>query len=149
MMQLLPHMLRGVFAVAALTGPALAQDAPSGRDSAEIDRVLQQSAADWSRGDLASFMRSYEDAPNTAFVTGGGLLRGYAAIKAHYAARYGSGQKMGSLRLDIVDEQGLGPAFALVTGRFALSGPIVASGIFTLIFHKSLAGWRITYDHTS
>ncbi len=147
-MRLFPHMFRGVVAV-ALTGSAWAQDAVSGQDRAEIDRVLQQSAADWSRGDLAAFMRSYEDAPNTAFVISGGLLRGYAAIKAHYAARYGTGQKMGSLRLDVLEERGLAPAYALVTGHFALSGPTVAAGVFTLIFHKTPAGWRITYDHTS
>jgi uncharacterized protein (TIGR02246 family) len=118
-------------------------------DARAINQVLQQSAADWSRGDLAAFMRSYEDFPSTEFVTPGGLLQGYSAIKAHYAARYGTGQNMGALQLTILDERGLSPAYALVTGRFTLAGPTTAHGIFTLVFHKTPAGWRITYDHTS
>ena len=143
------RFLQCMIMAAALSGPARAQDPVAADDARAITQVLQQSAADWSHGDLSAFMRSYEDSPATAFATPGGLLQGYSAIKAHYAARYGTGQNMRALQLTILDERGLSPAYALVTGRFTLAGPTTAHGIFTLIFHKSPAGWRITYDHTS
>ena len=45
---------------------------------------MQDSAKDWSRGDLPGFMRSYENAPDTAYVTPQGLIRGYDALTSHY-----------------------------------------------------------------
>ena len=133
-----------------LATQALAQPA----DQAAIAEVLQDSARDWSRGDLSGFMQSYEDAPQTAFVTSQGLITGFAALKSHYAAKYGSGAHgMGQLALAIIDDRPIAPDYALVTGRFRLSRPAAdggnATGIFTLLMHRTARGWRIAYDHTS
>ena len=99
-------------------------------------------------------MRSYEDGPRTAFVTPGGLITGYGALQSHYAAKYGSGtNRMGRLALTILEDRPLSADYALVTGRFALARPAAqggdATGIFTLLMHRTKAGWRIAYDHTS
>ncbi len=123
-------------------------------DDSAITQVLQKSAADWSRGDLAAFMQSYEDAAGTSFVTKTGLIAGYAALKSYYAAHYASGgKKMGRLALAILENRPLSPEFALVTGRFNLTRNAAdgsdASGIFTLLMHRTPSGWRIAYDHTS
>ncbi len=133
-------------------GGAFAQGVDA--DRAAIEAVLQASARDWSRGDLSAFMRSYENAPGTAYVTQGGLLKGYDALRAHYAQKYGAGtHTMGQLTLTVLDDRTLSHDFALVTGRFALSRTAAeggdASGIFTLLMHRTAQGWRIEYDHTS
>ncbi len=118
-----------------------------------IEQVLQDSAADWSRGDLPAFMRCYENAPETAFVTGHGLLKGYDALSQHYAKAYGTGKAMGKLSLSVIEDRPLGTDYALVTGHFMLTRPRAdggnADGIFTLLFHRAASGWRIAYDHTS
>ncbi len=123
-------------------------------DRAAIEQVLQTSAKDWSRGNLPAFMQSYENAPETSFVTPGGLLKGYENLQSHYAAKYASGtNKMGQLSLTLLDDRPLPPDYALVTGRFALSRPVAdggnAAGIFTLLMHRTARGWLIAYDHTS
>ncbi len=137
-----------------LATAARAQFAAAPGDRAAIERVLQDSAKDWSQGDLAGFMRSYENAPETAFVTPQGLIRGYDALKSHYALKYGSGAGgLGQLALALLDDRPISADYALVTGRFTLGRPAAqggdASGIFTLLMHRTPQGWRIAYDHTS
>ena len=115
-----------------------------------IEQVLQDSAADWSRGDLSAFMRCYENAPETAFVTGHGLLKGYDALSQHYAKAYGTGKAMGKLSLTVIEDRSLGTNYALVTGTFTLTREAAdARGVFTLVFHHTASGWKIAYDHTS
>jgi len=123
-------------------------------DQAAISKTLQASAAAWSRGDLAAFMQCYDDGPNTAYVKSTGVVQGFAAIRDMYASRYGAaGHGMGRLSLEITNYRQLGAAYALVTGRFALARPKAdggdASGVFSLVFHRSSSGWHIIYDHTS
>ena len=131
-----------------------AQPAPGATaDRAAIAQVLQTSAKDWSAGNLSAFMQSYENAPETAYVTPKGLIKGYDALKSHYAANYASGtNKMGQLALALLEDRPISADYALVTGRFALTRPASdggnASGIFTLLMHRTALGWRIAYDHT-
>ncbi len=138
---------RHLAALLLAAAPACAQTPPA---DATVAQVLAASAADWSRGDLAAFMAaSYENAPRTAFMTQAGLITGYDAIKAYYAAHYGT-HTLGQLTLAITDSRPLDPAYVLVTGRFNLKrerGPV--AGNFTLLMHHSAAGWRIAYDHSS
>ena len=115
-----------------------------------VEQVLQDSAADWSRGDLPAFMRCYENSPDTAFVTGHGLLKGHDALSQHYAKAYGTGKAMGKLSLSVIEDRPLGTDYALVTGTFTLTRAAAdAQGVFTLVFHHTASGWKIAYDHTS
>jgi ketosteroid isomerase-like protein len=122
-------------------------------DQAAVSKALQASAASWSRGDLTAFMQCYEDSPNTEYVKSTGVVEGFPAIHDMYAARYGNGHAMGKLSLELANYRQLGAAYALVTGRFALarakSDGGDATGIFSLVFHRSKSGWHIIYDHTS
>jgi ketosteroid isomerase-like protein len=124
-------------------------------DQDAISKALQTSAAAWSRGDLAAFMQCYEESPNTEYVKSTGVVEGFPAIRDMYAARYGNGatHTMGRLSLEIANYRQLGAAYALVTGRFSLARPKTdggdATGIFSLVFHRSKSGWHIIYDHTS
>ncbi len=127
--------------------------ADASADKAAVMTALQDSAAAWSRGDLNGFMQCYEASPDTLYIGAHGLVRGADAIRATYAAHYGQGAAMGHLSLTVLDYRPLGTGFALLTGRFALQKPgssaAPATGIFTLVFHKSPSGWHIIADHTS
>jgi ketosteroid isomerase-like protein len=118
-----------------------------------VSKLLQASAAAWSRGDLASFMQCYEESPTTEYVKNTGVVEGYTAIHDMYASKYGTGHAMGRLSLELMAYRQLGAAYALATGRFSLARPKPeggdATGIFTLVFHRAKAGWHIIYDHTS
>jgi len=144
------------FLMIAVGLTAGARAAPSAaHDQADVTAALEASAAAWSRGDLHSFMRAYENSPGTFYVTHTGVVTGYEAIEAMYGARFaGKGPgALGKLSLSVLSFRPLGPGFALVTGRFLLHHPDShtsdATGIFTLVFHKSAAGWGIVSDHTS
>jgi ketosteroid isomerase-like protein len=123
-------------------------------DRRDIESALQASGLAWSNGDLAGFMKVYENAPATTYIGKAGPLRGYGAIHDMYAARFGGVPGgLGQLTFTLLECRKLGPDFALVTGRFNLqrkpAGSAPATGIFTLVFHKSAAGWGIIRDHTS
>jgi ketosteroid isomerase-like protein len=141
--------MRRVIMAAAVCIATQARAQPAG-----ITTVLNQSAADWSRGDIDAFMRSYEDSPQTEFITSAGPIHGYAAIRDHYLKKYGAAPHgLGQLSFTEVQTRSLSPDYALTTGRFTLKRPQTdggnATGIFTLLFHHSQTGWRIAYDHTS
>jgi hypothetical protein len=81
-----------LFAFGVCAGPVAAADGEQ-----TITGLLQRSAHDWNHGNLDAFMRGYEDSPATVYMSRSGVIHGYAAIRAHYATHYGSGQFFGSL----------------------------------------------------
>ena len=123
-------------------------------DRQAIGAVLDRSAAAWTRGDLDGFMACYEDAPDTSYVRPDGPVRGAAAVRAMYAARFRPGGRgMGRLSTELLDVRHLGVDYALVTGRYHLARTAAeggeAHGVFTLVFRRDPSGWRIISDHTS
>ena len=121
---------------------------------AEVQLVLDASAVAWSQGDLDGFMHCYEDAPSTTYLKRDGVVEGYKAIHDMYAARFGrNAASMGRLSMSLLNVRALGSDFALATGRYALRRAAAAGGdaggLFTLVFHRSAAGWRVISDHTS
>jgi uncharacterized protein (TIGR02246 family) len=121
---------------------------------AAIQAALDASAAAWSAGDLDRFMTCYENAPTTTYVSGTRFVHGYDAIRAMYAERFGGGSKaaMGQLTLEILDFRLLDKDRAYVVGRFHLHREAAAggdaSGLTTLVFKRSPAGWLIVADHS-
>ena len=146
-------------ALAGTPQPAAAARAEQGRSATMSDRqavaaVLDRSAAAWTRGDLDGFMACYEDGLETTYIRPDGPVRGAAAVRAMYAARFKTGgHGMGRLTTNLLDVRPLGADYALVTGRYRLERVTAeggdAQGVFTLVFHRSTAGWRIISDHTS
>jgi beta-aspartyl-peptidase (threonine type) len=110
-----------------------------------------RSADAWNRGDLDAFVGDYARDPETGFVSGGHLRRGYSWIRENYAPRFVSGARRDSLRFEEFNVRPLAPAVALVTARFILfsGGRTTASGPFTLIMERRPDGWKILHDHTS
>jgi uncharacterized protein (TIGR02246 family) len=119
---------------------------------AVIRHVLEQQVADWNRGDVQAFMKSYEDSPQTAFV-GQTVQYGYATILERYKKLYSSPAAMGKLTFTHLAIRVLDPAYASVTGNFHLersaAGGGNAEGIFSLLLKSTPQGWKIILDHTA
>lgn len=130
--------------IGLMAGPALADD----RD--DVAKVLADASAGWSRGELDTFMASYEKAPQINYVSGGKIIQGYDAIRAMYAPRFADPKAMPRLSTEVVDFDPLGADYAAVIGRFNLDLPNgeKATGLFSLVFHKTSDGWRIVSDHS-
>ena len=118
----------------------------------DILAVLHKQEADWNRSDLDAFATGYENSPDIVFM-GNPIARGYEQMKERYQRTYGTPEKRGKLTFTDLEVRMLGSEYASVIGRFQLertaAGGGPAKGYFTLIFHKSKAGWRIIQDHTS
>jgi ketosteroid isomerase-like protein len=137
-----------VLAVAACSAPP----AQSGNPPAEIVVMLQRSAADWNRGDLAGFMSDYARDSLTSYVSRGHVQYGWQALYDRYQADYfAPGKSRDSLAFEEVHVRALTPDFAYATARFKLmrGGSVVASGPFTLVLQKQGDRWKILHDHTA
>jgi uncharacterized protein (TIGR02246 family) len=118
----------------------------------EIRKVLDDQMLAWNRGDIPAFMSGYENSPDTTFV-GAEVSKGYAAVLERYRQKYSSKAKMGTLRFSDLEVRMLGADYANAIGRFHLDRTKeaggAANGIFTLLFRRTPAGWKIIVDHTS
>ena len=134
------------FCAAAVAAPAVAVTAQSG-----VADLLARSAGAWNRGDLDAFMQTYEDSPQTIYVSAKTVIHGYAGIRAHYAHAYRPGH-MGQLSISDLTVRPLGSDYATADARWHVARPASqggnASGLFTLVLHRNSHGWHIITDHT-
>jgi len=141
------HRIRIVPVILLLAATLHAQSAPDA-----IRQVLATQQAAWNRGDVVAFMQGYADSPETTFI-GRSVEHGYQKILARYKNAYATRDAMGQLDFTDLDVRMLGPDHAVVTGRFHLTrsaaGGGDAAGIFSLVFEKTPAGWKVILDHTS
>lgn len=118
-----------------------------------VQAAIDASAAGWTAGKLDQFMAVYDNAPTTTFVAGDKVVYGYQAIWDRYAKSYGApGKTLGKLTIETIDFRQLDPSNAFVIGRYHLAktdgtnGEL--SGLTTLLFHLTPAGWKIISDHS-
>ena len=131
---------------------------PNGGDEAEIRAAIQAQVEAWNHGDIPSFMKAYEESPDTTFI-GATLGKGYEPIRQRYLRSYSSPEQMGALSFKDLDirllPSGCGKSeIALVTGKFHLERTAKGEakkddGIFSLVWRKGAHGWKIILDHTS
>jgi hypothetical protein len=118
----------------------------------EIRGGLDAQVAAWNRGDIPGFMEGYDKSESTTFV-GTEITKGHAEVLARYLKKYPTREKMGTLRFSDIEMRMLGADYASVIGRFHLDRAAdaggEASGIFTLLFHRTGQGWKVILDHTS
>jgi ketosteroid isomerase-like protein len=119
---------------------------------AQIRAVLDEQVSAWNRGDIPGYMDGYDKSPATTFVSAT-VTKGHAEVLARYLSRYPTRDKMGTLKFSDLEVRPLDADYAVLIGRFHLDRKAEAggesSGIFTLLFHKTLNGWKIILDHTS
>jgi len=138
-----------VLLAGACCGAPAAGASDDATTTAAIASLLRTSAGYWNRGRLDDFMQSYENSPATTYVSSKSVIRGFKAIRAHYASSYRGGH-VGTLSMTNVAVRPLGTTYAVVVARWrlALHDGTRPSGIFSLVLHRGAAGWRIITDHS-
>ena len=124
--------------------------------TAEIRRMLDESAAAWNRGDLDGFMASYAPGEATTYIGRRGILRGPDQIRASYAPRFAPGFRRGTLRFEDFEVDLLAPgvanaiAYYVLTERTAAGADsTIARGPTSLVLRRLGTGWKIIHDHSS
>ena len=141
-----------VIAVIALNveTPAQTPAKPQTRIEAAIRAVIDSQRDAWNRGDIEGYMDGYARSADTVFVSGDNVTHGWQTVFDHYKKGYDSREKMGVLTFSDLEITALGKDSAVVVGRWHLQrAKDEPHGRFTLIFHKTKAGWKIIHDHTS
>lgn len=118
----------------------------------EIEGVLTAQVHAWNQGNVEEFMQGYWRSPKLEFYSGGSITLGWEQTLARYKQRYQSeGKEMGKLEFKDLNIDLLSSKAAVVTGKYqlTLSDGKTPHGIFTLIFKRMPAGWKIVHDHTS
>src|SRR6185312_16175175 len=109
-------------------------------DATQIQKMMNDSAEVWNRGDLNGFMAYYEDSPQTVYM-GRELVRGKKAILERYRKSYPTREAMGTVTFSEMEVRPLAGGFALLTGKFELkrtaAGGGPAWGRYTLIVHQT------------
>ena len=145
-----PRLLLAVVIVAFATVDAVAQKSTNAKSIVAIRAVLDAQAAAWNRGDIEGYMDGYDRSPDTVFVSGDRVNRGWQTVLDRYKKTYDSREKMGTLTFSDLEITILSKDAALVLGRWHLQGSKdEPHGRFTLLFRKTKAGWKIVHDHTS
>jgi beta-aspartyl-peptidase (threonine type) len=117
---------------------------------AAVRAVLDAQVAAWNRGDIDAFMNGYWRSPDTVFISGDSLTRGWQTVLDRYKKSYDSREKMGTLSFLEIEIVPLASDRAVAYGRWQLKRTSdTPHGRFTLIFRRTREGWRITHDHTS
>jgi beta-aspartyl-peptidase (threonine type) len=117
-----------------------------------IRKVIEEQQAAWNRHDLEGFMTGYWNSPDLTFFSGAHEAKGWQAALDRYKQSYQSpGREMGKLEFANLRIEMLGPEAAFVRGEFHLTMPDgkTPHGLFTLIFRKFPAGWKIVHDHSA
>jgi ketosteroid isomerase-like protein len=126
---------------------------PSKREGtiiAAVRAVLNAQRDAWNRGDVEGYMDGYERSPNTVFVSGDNVTRGWQTVLDRYRKNYDSREKMGTLTFSDLEITPLGNDAAIVLGRWHLQRTKdEPHGRFTLILRRTKQGWKIVHDHTS
>ena len=148
-------MISGFVALVLAVSSSFAQSAKKEAakkisDLVAIRAVLDGQAAAWNRGDIDGYMDGYDRSPDTVFVSGDRLNRGWQTVLDRYKKTYDSREKMGTLTFSDLEITVLSKDAALVLGRWHLQrSKDEPHGRFTLLFRKTKAGWKIVHDHTS
>jgi ketosteroid isomerase-like protein len=114
---------------------------------AAIIAAMNSSAIDWNKGDLDSFMKMYTESSTMMMPTG---PVGISAIRELYEKKYFNGKMpRQNLFYDEMKVTLLGENYALLTGKFTLSGNNLPerSGRYSLVMVYTKDDWNILHDH--
>lgn len=116
--------------------------------AAAIIAAMKNSENDWNTGSLDNFMKMYTDSSTMMYPTG---PVGLSTIRNLYQTKYFNG-KMPKQNLHYSDMKVtmLGENYALLTGKFTLSGNNLPerSGVYSLVMVYTKDGWKILHDHS-
>jgi ketosteroid isomerase-like protein len=114
-----------------------------------LTKEIDQLTATWNKGDINSFVKTYKDSDTTRYITSI-ETDGYKNILAQYKKRYSTPEKMGQLTISDLEIIVLSTHHAMVIGKWKVAQKEkIITGIFTLLYENTPAGWKIIIDHTS
>lgn len=117
-----------------------------------VIKVLLAQERAWNEGDLDSFAAAYKNSPDVLFI-GQHVSRGHDQMLLEYKKNYPNKETMGTLGFSELEVHPLDDKFAVVLGHYHLDRSKKAGGsadgIFSLVFEKTEAGWKIVVDHTT
>lgn len=141
-------LLLGIF-LWNCNSPENTATAPEGTNSQIFREIMDSSATAWNKGSLEGHLSIYDS--SATFMGANGLI-GIPALKESFQKKYFNGTKpVQQLAFDDIQVKPLGADFALVTGKFILSGGGLPenSGRYSLVFGKTKSGWKVLHDHSS
>src|SRR5579863_7533490 len=113
-----------------------------------IISAMNNSARDWNAGNLDSFMKMYTDSSTMMMPTGPAPL---STIRQLYETKYFNGKMpKQNLYYSEMKVTMLGKKYALLTGKFTLSGNNLPerSGVYSLVMILTKDCWKILHDHS-
>lgn len=114
-----------------------------------LEAIMDSSATAWNEGSLAGHLSIYDS--SATFMGANGLIS-IPEVKENFQKKYFNGTKpVQELRFEEIVVKPLGADFALLTGKFILSGgnQPERSGRYSLVFGKTKTGWKVLHDHSS
>lgn len=116
----------------------------------DVRAVMNAQVVEWNKGSIDGFMLGYRNSPETAFVSGNTITKGWQTVLERYKKNYNTPEKMGKLTFADLEITVLSKDSAVVLGSWILQREKdTPYGRFTLVFRKTADGWRIIHDHTS
>ncbi len=118
-------------------------------DATTLKALLDSTAQAWNRGDLPGYLSVYVD--SAMEVLPSGLEHGRSAIETTMKTGYWkTGRPLQAVHYENVEVRPLGRRYALMTGRFVLTGGgrPNTTGVFTTLWLRTEAGWKMFYDHS-
>ena len=122
------------------------------QNKTEVQAVLNEQAACWSKGDLECYMAGYWKSDSLVFVGKSGLTYGWQPTLNNYKRNYPDTAAMGKLTFDILKMDPLSDHTMLVIGKWHLKREVAAGdlqGHFSVVFKHFQDGWKIIADHSS
>jgi len=116
-----------------------------------IEAILNAQASAWSRGDLDGYLDHFWRDPRLYYGSVNTVVRGWDALRASYASRYGEGAQLGHLQFSNVEIELMSEDIAKVTGRFDVTdAAFPASGTYLIVLRKFAGkGWKVVSDQVT
>ncbi len=117
----------------------------------DIRAILAAQEAAWNSGNIEVFMQGYWKSHDLRFASRDTVTHGWQNTLDNYEAHYTNRDQMGQLTFEVLELEVYTGQDARVFGSWALERPEVGDvgGLFTVMFRRFDAGWRIVSDHTS
>ncbi|PST84085.1 DUF4440 domain-containing protein [Pedobacter yulinensis] len=142
--------LFSLFVLALLCLGNLTVQAQTAADRRDILSVLDTQRKAWNKGDLETFMQTYQKSDSVLFVGQSGPTYGWQQTLDNYRQGYPDKAAMGTLTFDIRKVEFLAADVAFVLGGWHLKREKdEPKGFFTLLMRKTAQGWKIFVDHSS
>lgn len=122
----------------------------TGFDRSEVEKVLQDQAAAWNRGDIEGYMQGYWNNDSVRFVSARAITYGWKPLLERYKKSYPDKAAIGRLEFELPHIEPIEDRHAQVTGKWTLYRQSdTLGGHFQLLLRNFDDGWKIVVDATS